>query len=248
MIKVYSHIESKSHFDALWNDRIDYLSTYFANTKNLLIAYNFKYFNFITKLYNSVLDNTLDSFSQYDLNIYLSDQTVPSDLINLYKEYETRKKSVNSNKLDQYVSTLQDHVVDKDFVIIPESYSFFPNNFFYSLYPSARQSLFDFLLKNELLVVNKKTFSITLKKYSCTIKDISTINSFTSYVKVDYLQKQSNFKQVLESIDDTISSLLVDKYYLEEHIQILSKHIDTLNKKIETQSQEGVNGYLLTWH
>jgi len=248
MIKVYSHIDSKSHFNALWNDRIDNLSKYFSNTKNLLIAYNFKYFSFITQLYNSVINNKIDQFSEDHLSIYLNDQTVSFDLVNLYKEYEARKKSVNSNKLSEYVSTFENHVVDKDSVIIPESLDFFAYNFFYLLYPSVRQSLIDFLLSKDLITVNKKTFSLTLKKYNCTVNDIATINSSASHSKVNRLQKELNFKQGLESVDDTVSSLVNDKYYLEEHIQILSKHIDELNKRIQTQEQEGVNGYLLTWH
>lgn len=248
MIKVYSHIDSKSHFNALWNDRIDNLSKYFSNTKNLLIAYNFKYFSFITQLYNSVINNKIDQLSEDHLNVYLNQNTDPLFLINLYKDYESRKKSVKSDKLNQYLSTLEDHTLDNDSVIIPDSLEFFAYNFFYLFYPSVRQSLIDFLLSKDLITVNKKTFSLTLKKYNCTVNDIATINSSASHSKVNRLQKELNFKQVLESVDDTVSSLVNDKYYLEEHIQILSKHIDELNKRIQTQEQEGVNGYLLTWH
>ena len=248
MIQVYSHINSKNHFNALWNDRIDNLSKYFLNTRNLLIAYNFKYFSFITQLYNSVINNKIDQFSQDHLSVYLNQNTDPLFLINLYKDYDSRKKSVKPDKLNQYLSTFEDHTLDNDSVIIPESLDFFAYNFFYLLYPSVRQSLMDFLLSKDLITVNKKTFSLTLKKYNCTVSDIATINSAASHSKVNRLQKELNFKQVLESVDDTVSSLVNDKYYLEEHIQILSKHIDELNKRIQTQEQEGLNGYLLTWH
>jgi hypothetical protein len=248
MIKVYSHIDSKSHFNALWNDRIDNFVKYFANTKNLLIAYNFKYFGFISSLYQSVLNNRVDNFSQDDLNLYLSDDISSTVLIDLYKNYEHRKKSVKSYKLNDYLATLQNHTVDSNSIIIPDNLEFFSHNFLYPLYPSVRKSFMDFLISKDLLVVNKKNFSLTLKKYNCTVSDISSINSLASHVKVNHLQHELNFKQVLEKVDDTVSSLLNDKQYLEEHIKILSMHIDDLNKKIETQQQEGLNGYLLTWH
>lgn len=249
MIKVYSHINSPSHFNSLWNDQIDRFANYFTYSRNLAFAYHFKQTAFITKLYEAIVTDTVSDISEQHLGVFMNSECDLLELIDVLKAYEIRKKNIKSDKIDAFVQHYNALSEDeKGTVRVPTNVDFYTLNTFYGLYPSVRSSFINFLLSKGVITYNKKLFYLQLDKYSCTNSEISEINSVASHSKLLDFDNNINLKEIFENIDSLISSLKEDKYYLEEHIVVLSKAIDDLNKKLKQQQQEGVNGYLLTWH
>jgi hypothetical protein len=249
MIKVYSHINSSSHFDSLWNDQIDRFAKYFTYSRNLAFAYHFKQTAFITKLYEAVITDTVSDISEQDLAMFMEANCDLSQLAFVYKSYETKKKNIKPEKIALFVEQYDALAVsEKNTVRLPTSLDFYALNIFYGLYPSVRSSFVEFLLSQSLVSYNTKFCYLELTKYKCNIQDIAHINVAASHSKILNFNTNINLKDVFEKVDDLISSLQKDKYYLEEHIVVLSKAIDDLNGKLKQQQQEGINGYLLTWH
>ena len=249
MTKVYSHIESTSHFDTIWNEQVDRYSKYFSYTKNLAFAYQFKYTAYIYKLYQACVSDTVSNMSQIDLNMFLNQDTNYLQLMSMFNLYEPRKKKVKEEKyqvFSQTYDTLSNS--DKSVVYVPVNLDFYTQDNLSALYPSVRASMVDFLVSKDLVTYDAKTSSLALRKYKCNIQDVATINSKASHSQVYDYQQTVNLKEVLNKIDSTFNSLQQDKQYLEDHIKILSRSIDTLNAKLQSQEQEGINGYLLTWH
>lgn len=260
MNRIQSHIKSKQHFDEIWNNRLDFYSTYFANNLPNSFAYHFRLKNFSNLLLTTVDLNSIDSSTTYASFItryqsLLSFQNAVdytssldaelSSYFEILVNYEDRRKKIPSvEKLrsffhDVYLSITPQQ---KNTIVFPFAVDLVIDFFFADFYPSIQSSIKTFFIKNNLIVHNSKLGITFLKKHNITNEDLEIINK-NSLISFDGYSDNvlNNAKVSLDLLFNAVDNLNNDKKFLE------SKVIE-LQNKIDKDQKEGFNGYLLTWH
>jgi len=256
MNRIHSHIKSKEHFDAIWNDTLDLYSKYFSNNLSNVFAYTFKLKGFLTFLYQNVDFNS--EFQDNETNALLSsgdallqhanvDRFTPQlhTAFNNYLyglcAYEKRKKNIKSEKISSFFLENYSNMTkeQKSLVVLPFDINVLSEDFFSDFYPSIRTNIISFLLDKGLVNYNPNYEVIFLKKHNITNEEIESINLAGSLSQVSHNLKQvSDLTSKLSQLVDNLSK---DREYLEVRLVELQDFI-------EKQNKEGMNGYLLTWH
>lgn len=256
MNRIVSHVKSKQHFDAIWNNVLDTYSKYFSNNLPNSFAYTFKLTGFLNYIYSNRNIDSIESFPnvqnviscQNQLLDHASSTTFTPSLNNLFVAYvdsllvfEKRKKTISTDKictffLESYRSMNDDH---KNTVVLPFTVDEILNQMLSDFYPSVVRAFTFFINSKQLAIYNNKYNVTFLKKHNITNDDLESINSPAKYV--DLISNTEGILQSLSHLSTLVNSLIIDKEYIE------LKYAE-LEAKIEKQEKEGMNGYLLTWH
>lgn len=250
MTNIHSHVKSLDHFDEFWNKKIDLCSSHFRNNITVAYLYNFNITTFLRSLSDSYLADTQPlndlymqkhtKYSAFTLDEFLASY---AELHSFYANFQARKKTVTTTKLDQFVQKYNAlDIQQKQETILPYTVDELFSLILSSFYPSVRFSIRNFFLDTDLVVFDKKTSSVLVRNFRPNNQNFEAMNKNSSFHLVNSFSSNSNdLKEVLSSISDLFDSLQKDNDYLEQHV-------NQLNQKIDKHDKEGMNGYLLTWH
>lgn len=250
---------SPDQINAYWSDNVNFLKNHFYHTSGLAYACHFGFMSYVAEAFSNVVKNDLNSEFMTNFKNNFMDVSWTHDrsqaLHSMLVNYEARHKTYNIEKsasfFADYISRTQEEVKqDSSYVIFPGSKDHFLNTYLVSLYPSLRNALVSYLEKNKVIVFDKKDKFVRIKNHKFKLEELnSCINCFSSQVILNKLKTGAfTFKEFNQILTNFVDAISIDIQYLDKNISDLNGYIDILEKNIEKQKQEGINGYLLTWH
>lgn len=261
MIKLYSKFDDSNvdEVNLYWSNNVHTVKSYFSYTPGLAYALHFGLMSYLSKALGYILkEDTECNFMQDFRNSFLNVSWNVENSHNLHSllvSHESRNKTYNTEKVSSFFNNYDSRTEaqrkeDSSYAVFPRCKKDFLEVFLADLYPSLRNAFVAYLEQNKVIIFDKKDKFVRIKNYKFKLEELnSRVNHFSSQVLLENLNNNVyNFIDLNKILSTFITVISDDINYLHKNLDYFNHHVSFLKQELHKQKQEGINGYLLTWH